>query len=164
MNIRCSCIRGVYNFLVKSVDKDSFVYHDLSNWMVEDRYEVPETYDVVVTPPGKSEGISLVFYTEGINRVTSDDVGCIKDGIWTFETVSCDTGYKRSVGIFYKIECCLKKAFATEPKKNYEALKEVEMFLNLSKSSVEIQNFKEASEYLKIAQSKLDIIKCDCNC
>jgi len=164
MNIRCSCIRGIYNIVVKALDKKTLNYQDFSDWMDEDRYEHPETYEVIVTPPGTSDGYSLTLSTICANKITEEQVGCIKDGIWCFETNSCGVNYKVSVGIFYSIDCCLKKAFATEPKKNYEALKEVEMFLELAKSSISINNFKEGSEYLDIAQKKLDIIKCDCNC
>lgn len=164
MNIRCSCIRGNYNVYVKALDKKTLIYQDLSDWMDEPRYDLPETYTVTVIPPGESTGVSLELNIRNTNRISEDDLGCIKDGVWCFQTESCGTLYKRSVGIFYSIECCIRKAYATESDKSYKAIKEVEMFVTLAKSAVSINNIQEATEFLEIAQKKLDRIKCDCNC
>lgn len=169
MNIRCACIRGNFNYYVKALDKHTLIYQDLSDWMEEDRYYVPEIYRVTVIPPGSVTGIKLDLSTKNVNRLTEEQLGCIEDGIWCFETESCGVNYKRSVGIFYKIECCLRKAFAkiencAIPVGAYEKLKEVEMYLELCKSAAEINNYSESNEFLEIAQKKLDRIKCNCKC
>lgn len=164
MKIRCSCIRGNYNVLVKALDKGTLTYQDFSDWMDEPRYEFPESYIVRIIPPGKGEGVLLELSTTKVNKLTSKEVGMIKDGMWCFQTESCGVTYKKTIGIFYSIECCIRKAWATEPERRYDAIEEVERYVNLSKMAVELNNIKEATEHLEIAQDKLDRIKCDCDC
>jgi len=162
--IRCACIRGNYNVVVKALDKKNMVYQDFSDWMTEDRYTVPESYYVTVIPPGGGTGVTLELKVFDINRITEEEVGLIKDGVWCFQTESCGVRYKKSIGIFYSIECCIRRAYATEPERRYEAIKEVERFVNLSKAAVELNNLQEAMELLELAQDKMDRIKCDCDC
>lgn len=135
------------------------IYQDLSDWMEEDRYDFPDDYLITVITPGESAGTEYTLSIKNTNKLTFD---CIKDGIWCFQTESCGVSYKRYIGIFYSIECCIKKAYATE--ESYSTIKEVELFLNLTKAAISINNIKEASEYLEIAEKKLSRIKCDCNC
>lgn len=162
--IRCACIRGNYNIVVKALDKDNIAYQDFSDWMTEDRYDIPESYYVTVIPPGESAGVTLQLKVFDINRITSFEVGRIKDGVWCFQTESCGVRYKKSIGIFRSIDCCIRRALATEPDRRYEAIKEVERLVLLSKVAVELNNNKEAMELLELAQDKMDRIKCDCDC
>lgn len=160
--MKCSCIKGNYNVWVDVIDRKTLLYQDISDWMDESRYDLPENYFVKITPPGKDSGGLLKLNVSGINKLTEKEIGPLEDGIWCFQTDSCGVNYKRSVGIYYKIECCLKKAFATTDK--YDQLKEVEKYLDLTKAAVSINNFSQAEEYLEITQDKLERIKCDCNC
>jgi len=162
--MNCSCIRGNYNIYVEALDKNTIIYQDLSDWMDDPRYSAPSEYDVQVIPPDGSTGKLITLSVLHTNRISSEVIGPIEDGIWCFQTESCDKKYKRSVGIFYNIECCLIRAFATKPDRIYADLKEVEKYVDLAKSAVSIKNIQSATDCLEIAQKKLEIIKCDCNC
>lgn len=163
MNILCSCIRGNYNFYVKALDNKTLIYKDMSDWMEEAQYDQPTTYDVVVIPPGESIGKTFEFKVSEVNKITTDDFATIKDGVWCFQTVSCGVSYERSVGVFYSIECCIRKAYAQMPQ-NEEHIREVERYINAAKSAISIGKNNEAAEYLEIAQVKMNRLNCNCDC
>ena len=135
----------------------------MSDWMEEDRYDPPETYTVNVIPPGESTGYTLELNVQGFNKINKEDVGCIKDGVWCFNTISCGEDYKKSIGIFYNIECCIAKAYATEPERQEEAIKEIEMWVKEAKVAVELNQIVQATEFLELAQNGLERIKCNCD-
>lgn len=159
----CSCIRGNYNFHFEALDKQTFIYQDLSDWMDDPRYSFPETYEVSITPPGESSSTVLTLDVTNTNKIGQTDLPVIRDGVWCFETTSCGYTYKRSVGIFYAIECCIAKAYATEPTRKHEKIKEVESFLRLAQAAISINNISQATDLYDIAYKKMNKIKnCEC--
>jgi hypothetical protein len=160
----CSCIKGNYNFYVKSVDRDTIVYQDLSDWMDDEGYQQPSGYDVQLTPPKSSASISLPVSVGVVNKISSVDVGEILDGIYCFQTTSCGTSYVKSIAIFPKIECCVKQAWINLGMEYQERIEEVENHLKLSTINAELNNVLLASQELDIAQKLLENLKCDCDC
>ena len=160
----CSCIRGNYNFYAESIDKDTIVYQDLSNWMDETGYVYPTSYDVIITTPMSSSGTTIELYIGQLNRLTSVELGSIRDGIYCFQTTSCGESYTRSVAIFPNLRCCVKQAWATLGIEKQEQIEEVENHLKLASINSELNNIQLASKELMIAKKLLDNLKCDCDC
>lgn len=162
----CSCIRGDsgYNFYVEAIDPDTIIYQDLSVWMDENNYVLPSTYTVVIQPPGVSSTYTLEFDISSINRITKNEIGSIRDGIYCFSVDICGVKYKKTKSLFPKIECCIKQAWATLDDSWWEKLEEVENYLKLTSINAELGNIKEANNTFNIAKKLLENIKCDCNC
>lgn len=160
----CSCIKNNYFFYAEAIDRKKILYQDLSEWMEGATYEIPETYEVTVVPPGQSTGYELTLLVESTNEITKDDIGKIKDGVYCFITTSCGVEYKRSVAIFPYIECCVKQAWATLDVSYADQIREIERYLKLTKINAELNNVKLANSSLKIAKKLLENLKCDCNC
>ena len=113
----CSCIRGEdgFNFYVQAIDRETIIYQDLTDWMDEGGYTVPQTYEVDVIAPGKYKAVRLSFNVGGLTSITSEQLGgCLIDGAYCFQTEFCGIKYKRSRALFPYIECCLKKAIVTQ--------------------------------------------------
>jgi hypothetical protein len=160
----CSCITGDYNFYVDSLDKDTIVYQDLSNWMVEDGYDVPEQYIVEITPPATSKSYSINIKTGQLNRLTEKEIGTLKDGIYCFKVTSCGQDYTRSKAIFPKLECCISQLWATLDSNKYDQINEIESHLKLVEINAELNNIQLAQSELKITKKLLENLKCDCDC
>lgn len=160
----CSCIKGNYNFYTKSIDIDTIVYQDMSIWMDEKGYILPDEYEVDITLPTSFKPKRLTLKVNQLNRLSSKELGSIKDGIYCFETTSCGEPYKRCHAIFPYMECCIKKAWTTLDKEKSHLIREVEYYLNLSKINAELDNVQLASKQLKVARKLLDNLKCDCDC
>jgi hypothetical protein len=162
--MECSCIRGNYNYYAEAIDKKTIIYQDLSNWMDDEGYIYPETYEVNVTPPTSSTPIAITMRVGEINRLSSEEIGTIKDGIYCFQVESCGDPYTRSQAIFPHILCCIKQAWATLGIEWQDSIEEVENHLKLAKINAELNNVQLASKELKIAKKLLENIKCDCDC
>lgn len=158
----CSCIRGNFNIYVKAIDKDTLVYHDLSEWMTDDGYIVPDTYSVTITPPATSKSTTLTLKTGSTNQIGVSELGSLKDGAYCFEVTSCGISYKKSVGLFPSLECCLKQAYATQS--DVGKVDEVDSYLKRASINVELNNLQTASSNLSIAKALLENMQCDCNC
>lgn len=168
----CSCIRGEhYDFRVESCEKTRFFYTDLSLWMTDEPYVIPESYVVKIIPPGKSEGIAVNVKPLSTTTINASDLGAntLEDGVYCFSVEQdtqpgCGKSYKRSKALFPKIQCCLDKAFSKESDAKYDGLKDVEKYLEFAKNESELGNSKKAAENYKIAKKKLDRLNCDCGC
>lgn len=160
----CSCIRGNFDCYVDYIDKDTLIYQDLSDWMIEEGYAEPTEYVVSVTPPASFSPISLSFKIGQLNKITATDIGSIKDGVYCFEVESCGINYKRSKAIFPNLGCCVKQAWVTLGIEWKTKIEEIENHLKLASINAEMNNVQTASKELIIAKKLLDNIKCDCNC
>jgi hypothetical protein len=162
--VSCGCIKGNYSFYVEALDKDTLIYQDLSEWMEGDSYEFPTTYEVTIIPPASATGTTLELLVSSTNKITSEHIGAILDGIYCFKVESCGVEYKRSIALFPWIECCVKQAWATLDQSYADQIREIERQLKLSKINSELNNVKFANSNLKIAKKLLENLKCDCNC
>lgn len=156
----CSCIRGNYNFYAREVDKNGFRYQDLSDWMDEPGYTIPTTYSVTITPPATRNSVTLNLTVGGTNYITKEQLGSLKDGIYCFEVTSCGISYKRSIGLFPEMRCCIRQLYATE--NDPSKAQEVDNYLERASINIEFNNIQLAEKNLKIARRLLDNLKCSC--
>ena len=160
----CSCIRGNFNFYAKAIDKNTIIYQDLSDWMVEPGYEYPQEYVVNLTPPASSKSIAITIKVGQLNRLSSSEIGPLKDGVYCFKVESCGKKYTRSIAIFPKLECCIKQLWATLDSSRYDDIIEIQNHLKLVSINTELSNIQTANRELNITKKLLENIKCDCDC
>lgn len=165
----CSCIKGngSYNFKVLPLDVKAFLYQDLSAWDTSDSKEVPDKYEVVVTPPGSSTKIAFSMYTDRLNVISASDIGYgdkLKDGLYCFETVSCGKSYKKFVAVLPHIECCIQSAYSTLNEQYFYSLREIEQHLKAAKIHAQLQKIDSANKAIKVVKKLLENLKCDCDC
>ena len=154
-----TCIRGNYNLTVKTIDKDNMVYLDLSDWMTS-----PGNYTISITKPATSQPIAVEVSGTITTRISSEQLGTIIDGVYTFETDSCGIRYKRYKGLFYLLECCIKQAYLDISPSHYDKIWDVEDSLKETNAAIERNNLELANDLYEITKAKMDRIKCDCGC
>ena len=154
-----SCIRGNYNCAVKAIDDKNIIYQDLSDWTAD-----PIDYTVDIIRPGSTEPIGVSVSGTSNTRISASEIGTVVDGIYTFETTSCGIRYTRRKGIFFSIECCIKKAYKDVSPRLYHLIADVEQYLKMTKCAIEVNNLDLANDLFEITQDKMNRIKCDCGC
>lgn len=161
----CSCIRGKdgFDFYVFVKDRNSIIYHDLSDWMDEGGYTVPTTYEVDVIPPGRYNAVTLTMNVGTVTEISAEQLGgCLIDGAYCFQTEYCGYKYTKSRALFPYLECCLKKALATQEDPN--KIMKIKEYLRLADINIELNNVKIGEKNLKIAKTLLGNIQCNCDC
>ena len=151
-----SCIRGNYNASVKAIDKTTVMYQDMSDWM-----DTPDKYMIDIYKPNE-EKVSVEVRAD--RPVKIDQLGVVNDGIYTIETNSCGIRYKRRVGLFFNIECCIKKSYSLVEARLHPMIEEVREYVKMAKCAIEMNDFTLANDLFDIAQDKMERINCDCGC
>ena len=163
-NLPCNCIKGFYNCTVKAVDLETIIYQDLSIWMEDANYQVPQEYTVKVSFPGRSEKVAFTANTKCSVSIPKDVLGCLLDGIYCFEVESCGVTYNKNVAIFPNLRCCLKQAKIEKWEEYKDEIRDIDAIIESVEASSSIGSFQTAAEGLKIAKAMLDNLHCDCNC
>ena len=152
-----SYIRGNFNFSVKAIDRNTIVFQDLSDWSDD-----PGTYDIDIYKPAE-EGKHTVT-VKANQPVKIDNIGGVPDGIYTIETSSSGLKYKRRAGLFFRTECCIKKAYSLVEARMHPLIDEANDFLKMAKCAVDMNNFTLANDLFDIAQDKIERVNCNCGC
>lgn len=138
--IQCSCIKGVYDCRVTPVSADKIIYDDLSNWMEDGYYVLPDDYKITVTTPGGSE-YELSALPKASTILTNEDLGSQWfDGIYCFKAESCGEIYTKNVALLFKVQCCVDKLLVV-----------ADDFDRYMRWSSMIQSIKHLTEYGRIA-------------
>lgn len=140
----CSCVRGNHNLFAEAIDKNTIIIQDLSDWMDDIGYEYPTQYITNLTLPASSKSVPIQIKVGQINRLTSTEIGTIKDGVYCFKTESCGIEYTRSIALFPKLECCIKQLWATLESNRYAEIIEIETHLKLVAINAELNNVQLA--------------------
>lgn len=168
--MECSCIRGSgqrFNFYLELLDCDTIVFTDLSNWMEEDYYTIPESYPMTVTLPGGTTK-EINFKPKGTTIITDKDLGCILDGIYCFTTESCGYTYSRNRAIACSLECKRETLVQSldingnlhNYNRNLELIKTIDVYLDSFKANAEAGKINLATKYFNILQKELEKIEC----
>lgn len=170
--MECFCLKNVYDFYIEAYDSNRLIYTDLSEWMTDEPYIIPEFHEIKITPPGKKSEYTVLVKPLSTTIIESNSIGLskLKDGVYKFsiEGSSPDSGgcgkcYTKNKAVFPKLECCINNAFSTLPDSLYNDIKESEKMLLLSKKAVELQQFKQAEINYQISKSLIEKLNCDCN-
>ena len=168
--MECSCIKGLFRFNITTHNSEYFIYEDLSDWMTEEYYIIPEKYTIEILPPGYSEFKSLDVYTNRVNMITPTDLGVnsflLSDGIYCVRVTNCGTTYKRNIAITEKLECGNKKlllqAISTKKQLDYDLVNKLNMMIDSIKIYASRDMPIEAQKLYTYVKNELDRLNCIC--
>lgn len=160
----CNCIKDkCFRFDLDVLDSSTILYQDLSDWVeLDGDFEKPSSYEINIIPPGTNKGIPFTVNTNGKNNL-SPTIPC-RDGIYCIEFENCGVTYRKQVGIFPQIECCLQRVAGQGSKESQSKLTEARKYLQMTKASVEFDNIESAQTSLQMVKSIMKNISCDCGC
>lgn len=173
--MECSCIRRSgtkFDFYLDLLDCDTLVFTDLSNWMDEDYYVIPDEWPMTIKfPDGNTKQVN--FKPKGTTIFTSSSlgVGCLLDGIYCFSTESCGYDYHRNEAILCSLECKLdtlinqldisylsKHYPQTNP--TLELIKNATTYMNSIRINARNGKVNQALKYFKLVSTELENIEC----
>lgn len=163
----CSCIKGNYNFYIQHLGCAKIIYTDLSVWMDDTGYEIPETYTIDITLPGRTTAVSVDVNTKGVTEITPADIGLkgssFPDGIYCFSTTSCDNIYTRYRANTCELECCLDNFLVTIPEYgDYDLVYMMDMHIRAIHTLAERDAVEKAKKQYSIAQKLVKNLNCNC--
>ena len=170
----CFCIKGVpgLDFYVKSLDTSTIVFNNLSEWVTDEPYTIPETHHINLTFPDSSV-VTVEVNSQSSTIIKASDIGFnrYKDGIYCFKidgldenSGGCGIDYTKVAGIFPNIECCLNQAYSTLDDQFFDEIKKAESWLDRAKRSASLKMESQALEEWKTAKRLLQKLNCECNC
>lgn len=165
----CSCIKNVYDIHIGHRGCRKIVYQDMSVWMSGDGYEVPESYDVEVLVPGRSDFSTLTVKT-GINNIITtkelfeyEEEICLEDGIYCFKTNSCGVQYEINRAYLCTLECKLQQLIAkAKTNEDFKEIIDIRHYLDAIKINARLGKPEKAKDFFKIVDSKLKHLTCSC--
>lgn len=167
----CSCIKGDYNFVFEALDCKTYIYRDMSMWMNEEYYTLPDTYEVGIQIPGCKETVSLDLKISDINKITSKDLGFnrsedklyLPDGIYCFKVTNCGVVYQRTKAITCTLDCKIQfLASNAETDKDYEFIERSKSLINSVHAKAELGKLNQAQALYRMAVKQLDCVDCKC--
>jgi hypothetical protein len=171
---QCFCIKGVpgFDFYVKVLDTQTIVFNDLSEWVTDEPYVIPETFQVDMVLPDSSV-ITLELNTSSSTVLRSSDIGIskFKDGIYCFKidgqnefSGGCGLDYTKVTGVFPNIECCIDTAYSKIDEDKFYEIQDVELWLKRAKDSASLGKESQSLSEWKVAKKLLQSINCQCDC
>lgn len=156
--MNCACIKNLFQFEILASDSYTFIFMDMSEWMQDDHYILPDEYTVTV----KSFNGSVYDFQVKLGTATRVDVPFkLEDGAYTFTTTSCGVTYTRYRAITPALDCCLNRAKINNPNKEAE-IDSIEKMLFGFGAEVELGKVSDAKDTIKIIQTKMYNLQCDC--
>jgi hypothetical protein len=163
----CSCIKKeaqAFDLLLDSYDCRGFVITDLSNWMKDDNYKIPEKFKVEIILPNKSKK-DIDLLANSTTKISNVDIGyesCIPNGIYCFKTTSCGYSYTRIKAVTCSLECALNDFVAKS--NNWETINKIKDLILAVKTSAELGLEKQAQELYNVVKKEIDALSCKCSC
>ncbi len=169
--MNCSCINGKYRINVTSFSQDFFIYEDISDWMTDSYYIIPDMYTVNILPPGSSKYISVDVYTNRSNMIDSKILfgtnECnIPDGIYCFKVDNCGVVYSAYAAITEKLECGIRNilinAIQTNRKDEFELVNRLQLMVDGIKVFARMNNLQDARSAYDYVKKTVYQLKCNC--
>ncbi len=131
--MKCSCIKGDYNFALDYSDCSRLVYTDASLWMQSPDHFIPDTYQIVVTTPTGSPSQPLDVFTQAATTFKAGDLGlpseCIPDGLYEFSATTCGDTFFRTIGIMCSLRCCLNDFITKSTIQDLDTINTIEFYI-----------------------------------
>lgn len=170
----CFCIKGVpgFDFYLKVLDTKTLIYNDLTSWVTDEPYTIPDTYDVEITLPD-SNVRTLSLNTQKSTVIKAEDAGIskFKDGIYSFfiaplsdTSGGCGYSYTKISGVFPNLECCIDNAYSKLNDDKFLDIREVDSWLQRAKISSSLGKEKQSLNEWMIAKKLLQKLNCECSC
>lgn len=177
----CACMRGVFDFCIEIINTTTIKYTDLSDWMTEDPYVIPEYYPVFIdVPPPKSGMVTAMVKARGTTILTSEDLGlpcdrCIYDGFYCFNALGCyncdtdtwgETKYSKTVLLAPRVECEIENLLGRAYEDHeFEKADSMRTKLKSVEAKVNIGQLDSSRTLFRQLRRELESINCNfCNC
>lgn len=167
--MECACIRGTgskFDFYLDLLDCDTLVFTDLSNWMTEEYYNIPDQHPMTITLPDGTK-VEVMFKPQGSTIFRSSDlgIGCLLDGIYCFSTYSCGYTYSRNEALLCSLECKLDTLISqidtsVYGKSGIDKAKTLSMYLESCKTNARLGKIDRATKLFNIVAKELEGVDC----
>ena len=168
--MECACIRGTgskFDFYLDLLDCDTVVFTDLSNWMTEDYYNIPDEHPMTITFPDGTKK-DVMFKPQGSTIFRSSDlqIGCFLDGVYCFSTYSCGYTYSRNEALLCSLECKLDTLISqldistVYGKASLEKAKTLSTYLESVKTNARLSKIDRATKLFHIVSKELEGVDC----
>lgn len=156
-----NCIKDdKFDFHLEAFSSDKILFQDLSTWADSDQFEIPKEFLIKVLPPATREYIEIPVKVGIMNNISPYLPK--RDGIYCIEFFSCGVTYRKSVGLFPELECCILKNFCDE--NNRDQAEKAKKHLELTKCSIMFNDADTAKESYQLTKTIADKLNCNCNC
>lgn len=166
----CSCIKREdqgFDIITTTYSCKSLIITDMTNWMSDSTYVIPETHPVTVVLPNNSE-VSINIKPNSTTKIFAKDLGtgeCLADGIYNFKTESCGYSYSRSKAVVCTLRCKLDNYISkANTNDDWENITKISNLIDLIEIDSEMGNEINAKELFKIVDKELDKHSCTCYC
>lgn len=157
--MKCSCIRGTYDFFLDQTQCSNVIYLDHSTWQEGPDYGTP-TYTLSIEDNGGN--ITEHSVTQGVPLYL--DLSC-SSGVYTFSVVSCLDTFTKDVAILCSLECGYLKATAKLGRGvEVETLRSIRERIDFIKQSVGFGDIDTARDLTQSVEFDLKQINCSCKC
>lgn len=163
----CSCIKKEaqgFDFVLNTYDCKALVVTDLTNWMKDDGYIIPDRFDVAIVLPNQSK-VNVEFIGNSTTKIYAKDlVGseCLPDGIYCFSTFSCGYNYERVKAVVCTLRCKLDDLISKSD--DYDEINKLDNLITSIEVSAELGLEQQAKDLFKIADKELSKHSCTCYC
>ncbi len=163
----CACIKKEaqgFDFSLDSYDCKGLLFIDTTNWMVDDNYSLPDTFDITVVLPSKND-VKVTLKPNTTNKISAKDLGfgaCLPDGIYCFKTESCGYKYSRNKAVVCTLKCRLHNLIAKS--EDWHTINKIKNLIEAIEVSAEMGLELQAQNLFKVVQKELDILECFCTC
>ncbi len=161
--MRCSCIKGDFDFSLEESSCGAIYYVDRSTWMTGPDYDPVRSYELNITHPSGNTTTHTVVV--GIPLLL--DLGnCPTPEVYTFSVESCTDEFTKDYPILCTLNCGYLKAAAKlgSAGVNSTVLRDISEGLDRIRELVSYGAIEAAKGLLTNITSKLKSINCDCSC
>ena len=159
--MKCSCIKKSdrnFSVYVKTLSEDLIVILDMSDWNVDQGYELPSSYKAIISNDEVEKEIDLIPLKPTF--VTSEQVGFkFCDGVYCINTETCGIKYSRRFTVLEKAFCGIIKA---SMKKDVKTAMELKSIAESVENFAAFNDLEKAKEYYTILKKYLSLYECNC--
>lgn len=166
----CSCIKREdqgFDIIINTYSCKSLVITDVTNWMDDDTYVIPQSHTVTVVLPNTSE-VNIEIKPNSTSKVFAKDLNggeCLLDGIYCFKTESCGYSYSRNKAVVCTLRCKLDNYISkAQTNEDWDNITRLSNLINLIEIDAEMGNEINAKDLFKIVDKELDKHSCTCYC
>lgn len=165
--MECHCISGKLDLILKPLGCDLVVIDDISDWMRDTYYKIPESFTVYVTTPGKKVSHPIQVFTNKANKFSPIDFGqsgkYFLDGIYCFSLESCGVKYSINRAITCTIDCCLDDLIGkVKPEEDINDVTRIKFLRDSIHINAELGKLNKAIDLYDIVQKFLRRLNCNC--
>ena len=162
----CHCIKGSGKFSVRleTLSCKTLLITDLSDWMTELPYTVPNDFEINIIPPG-GQALKAKLKPGHTVQIEVYPELYLMDGIYCISTVSCEnTEHHIYRAVLCKMECCKRQYLAdiNSDHINISELDMLERYMQLVYSSAEAGQVEKANNFIRLSNKIISTLNCNC--